>query len=363
MSLKRNQRIIIAAVLLLFLGTFIYLLRGPLTPVFIALFLAYLFDPIIDKMESWKINRSVSILLLAAVSFIVIGVLLFLLLFQLQRELVELFDNLPAYLSTAQQKLAPLIKEHLGYELPHNMEELMGRLKSQLKQLEPANLTPVSDAITSIFSSTLAFFGWLVGILVVPVFLFYFLRDWDFMKYKVLEYVPVPYHEFVTDKAIKVNEALGAFIRGQLTICLVLGVLYTAGLLIVGVDMAVLIGMGSGLLFIVPYFGTIVGIIAGTIMALLEFGIAWQVLAVWGVFAVIQVFEGNLLTPKIMGDRVGISPVIVIIALLTGAELLGFLGILIAVPTAAVLKVFVSDALERYRNTEFFQGDAEQESE
>lgn len=363
MSTKRNQRIIIAALLLLLLAAFLYLLRKPLTPVFIALFLAYLFDPLIDKMESWKINRTVSIFILAAFGVVVIGGVLFFLLFQAQRELVELFNNLPGYLSTVQEKLSPLAKEYLGIDLPHNMQELLDKAKSEIEKLEPANLKPVSTAAAGIFSSTLALFGWLVSILVVPVFLFYFLRDWDTMKYEILEYVPLPYRDYVEDRALKVDEALGAFIRGQLTICFILGVLYTGGLLILGVDMAVLIGMGSGALFIVPYFGTIVGVIAATIMALLEFGMAWQVLGVWAVFGVIQVFEGNIMTPKIMGDRVGISPVIIIIALLIGAELLGFLGILVAVPTTAVLKVFMKDSMERYRSTEFFQGESREPEE
>ncbi|MFO8057319.1 MAG: AI-2E family transporter [bacterium] len=357
MNDKRNQRIVIAGVLLVLLGAFLYLLRGPLTPVFIALFLAYLFDPVIDRMESWRLNRTVSIFILAALIVVVLGGVLFFLLFQAQRELVELFNNLPGYLSTAQEKLAPLVKEYLGVELPANMEDFLGQLKSQFEELDPANLKPVSAVLTRIFSNTLAFFGWLVGILIIPVFLFYFLRDWDTLKYRILDYVPVPYQSYVKDKAFKVDEALGAFIRGQLTICFFLGVLYTGGLLLVGVDMAVLIGMGSGLLFIVPYLGTIIGVVVATIMGLLEFGIAWQILGVWGVYAVVQAMEGTLITPKIMGDRVGISPVIVIIALLIGAELLGFLGILVAVPAAAVLKVFITDGLERYRESEFFQGE------
>jgi predicted PurR-regulated permease PerM len=134
----------------------------------------------------------------------------------------------------------------------------------------------------------------------------------------------------------------------------VLGVLYSLGLMIVGIDLAVVIGMAAGALFIVPYLGTVIGVVAASVMAILKFGIGWQLVGVWAVFAIVQLFEGTLLTPKIMGDKVGLSPVVVIFALLVGSDLLGILGMLMAVPAAAVIKVFIDEGIDRYRNSEFF---------
>jgi len=331
-----------------------YILRGALTPVFVALILAYLLDPVIDKLEERRIPRSVAIFILAAVATVVLVVAGGFLVFQAQREISKVIDNMPGYLERAQSELAPLAREHLGVEIPETFTGVMDEAKAQLRDIDPASLRPVTEAIGNATSSTLNFLSSLIGLIIIPVFLYYFLRDWDTLKYQALDYVPPRWREYVKDKGIKVDEVLGAFLRGQLTVALILGVLYSAGLLTVGIDLAVVIGMLSGIAFIVPYLGTVLGVIAATIMALLEGGISWQILGAWGVFAVVQSIEGTIITPKIMGDKVGLSPVIVIISLLIGAELLGLLGMLVAVPSAAVLKVFVREWIDRYQSSEFF---------
>ena len=358
MERKKIFSVIVFITIAALLATLIYALREPLTPVFLALFFAYLFDPVVDKMVSWKINRVAAIFILAVGLVIVVGLVGTFLVFKLQRELVSLYQSFPEYLEKIQSTLVPLAQEYLGIEIPTTIDEIMNELSVQVKQADLAALKPVSAVIGKATHSTLSTLGWALGFLIIPVFLFYFLRDWDRMKADAIEYVPFKHRDYVREKAFQVDDALGGFLRGQLTVVAVLAVLYSIGLVIVGIDFAVLIGVSSGILFIVPYLGTMVGIVAGTVMALLEFGLGWQVLGVWGVFAVIQLFEGNLMTPHIMGEKVGLSPVIVILSLLIGADLLGLLGMILAVPFAAVLKVFVREGIESYRNSNLYMAGA-----
>lgn len=361
MDSKRMRRAAIGLAIAAVVIGLLYLLRNALVPVFAAMVLAYLLDPLIDRLEARKINRSAAILMLAGVVTVAAVFLGGFLLVQAQRELVEVFHNLPGYIERVQGRMGPFMSEHLGVELPESFEGAVTEVKNQVKSLDPSALKPVTTVLGRITSSTVAFVSWMVGLFIIPVFLFYFLRDWDLMKVAAADYVPVPHREYVIDKARKIDEILGAFMRGQLTICLVLGVLYSLGLLAVGIDLAVVIGMFAGLAFIVPYLGTILGVAAASVMALLEHGLSWHLLAAWGVFGGVQIFEGTILTPRVMGEKVGLSPVIVIIALLVGADFLGLLGMLVAVPAAAVAKVFFEDAVERYRNSEFFLGDSKED--
>ncbi len=363
MDSKRIWRIAGIAAFLTVVIFLVFSLRNSLTPVFIAVFLAYLLDPVVDRLEERKINRSLGILMLAGLVIVSIVVIGGFLIIQAQRELVELHHNFPGYIERvqtgvqkAQEYAGPLAKEKLGVEIPANADEWILELKNHLGELNPAALKPVTSILGKASSSTLAFVAWLLGLIIIPVFLFYFLRDWDTLKMEVAEYLPRDYREYIVDKVTQIDEILGAFIRGQLTICTVLGVLYSIGLLIIGVDMAVVIGMLAGLGFIVPYLGTVIGVGAALIMVLLEHGISWQIIGVVAVFGGVQLFEGIVLTPKVMGDKVGLSPVVVIFSLLAGAELLGLTGMIIAVPCAAVIKVFIDEGFETYKASDFFLG-------
>jgi len=354
MESKKIWRITIVIVIILAIIGLLYLLRHALAPVLVAMFLAYLLDPIVARIESKKINRSVAIFILAFLVVIILGGALTILIIQAQRELVDLYNNFPGYLARVQDKVNPLVKEYLGREVPGTFQELFNELKSQISKIDPSSLKPVSKFLVGLTSKTFALLGWLIGLFVIPIFLFYFLRDFKRFKSTVLEYIPPGYRAYFLEKIQQIDDVLSAFIRGQLTVCLILGIFYSIGLMIVGVDLAVVIGMLSGLAFIVPYFGTALGIVLASIMSLLEHGISWQILGAWAVFAVVQFFESYFITPRIVGKKVGLKPVFVILAVLIGADLFGFVGILLAVPTTAVLKVFLKDGMERYKKSAFF---------
>ena len=350
----RIERVAIVVLLLGAIFGLLYTFRNALIPVFVALFLAYILDPVVNTLEGRRIHREGAIFILALVSLIVLGLFVAFLLYEVQKEVVALYHALPGYLAALQARHGPLIKRYLGVGIPRSLDEIFTQLKLSAGKIDPATLKPLTNFLTRLTTKTVALLGWLFAMVLTPVFLFYFLRDWDEMKQKAVDYIPVAYRDYLVQKFRQIDEVLSGFIRGQLTVCLILGILYSIGLSIVDINLAVVIGMLSGMAYIVPYLGTAVGVVAASIMSLLQYGLSWQMFGAWLVFGVVQALEGSIITPRIMGKKVGLHPVVVIIAVLIGADLLGFLGILVAVPTAAVLNVFIQDALHRYQDSDFF---------
>lgn len=353
-KILRIERVVIVALLLGAVFGLLYAFRNALIPVFVALFLAYVLDPVVNTLEGRRIHREAAIFILALVSLIVVGLFVGFLLYEAQKEVVAVYHALPGYLTALQARHGTLIKRYLGVGIPHSLDEIFTQLKLVLGNIDPAKLKPLTNFLTQLTSKTVAFFGWLFAMVLIPVFLFYFLRDWDELKLKAVANIPLAYRDYLVQKFRQIDDVLSGFIRGQLTVCLILGILYSIGLSIVNINLAVVIGILSGAAYIVPYLGTAVGVVAASIMALLQYGLDWHLFGAWLVFAVVQALEGSIITPRIMGKRVGLHPVVVIIAVLIGADLLGFLGILVAVPTAAVLNVFIQDIIHRYQNSDFF---------
>jgi predicted PurR-regulated permease PerM len=353
-KILRIERVVIVALLLGAVFGLLYAFRNALIPVFVALFLAYVLDPVVNTLEGRRIHREAAIFILALVSLIVVGLFVGFLLYEAQKEVVAVYHALPGYLTALQARHGTLIKRYLGVGIPHSLDEIFTQLKLALGNIDPAKLKPLTNFLAQLTSKTVAFFGWLFAMVLIPVFLFYFLRDWDELKLKAVANIPLAYRDYLVQKFRQIDDVLSGFIRGQLTVCLILGILYSIGLSIVNINLAVVIGILSGAAYIVPYLGTAVGVVAASIMALLQYGLDWHLFGAWLVFAVVQALEGSIITPRIMGKRVGLHPVVVIIAVLIGADLLGFLGILVAVPTAAVLNVFIQDIIHRYQNSDFF---------
>jgi len=333
------------------LGLLLYLLRTVLTPVFIALALAYIIDPVIDRFESRRVPRTPAILIFLGILLVFFAALVFLLVPTVQKEMSSLVKNLPGYLNSVKEQVFPFVEESLGVRIPETFGEMVDTVTSGAGKLSPGLVKPFAGFAGKVLGNTAYFFLGLLNLILVPVFTFYFLRDFDSIKERVAGLIPLPYKDWMLERMRRVDNVLSSFIRGQLMVCATLAVLYSVGLWLVGVDLALVIGVSSGLLFIVPYLGTIVGVVAASVMALLEFQDVTHLLMVWGVFAVVQLVESYLLTPRIVGTQVGLSPVAVILALLIGGGLFGFIGILIAVPAAAALKIFATDFINFYRGS------------
>jgi predicted PurR-regulated permease PerM len=197
-----------------------------------------------------------------------------------------------------------------------------------------------------------------VGLLVIPILAYYLLVEFDRLVHRVGQWVPHRQRAYVIEKARNTDRLISGFLRGQLLVAGILGVLYAVGFGAIGIDLAIGVGLLAGVMALVPYLGNVVAVSVASLLCVLEFGFDWHLLAVLGWYAAVQNLEGFVLTPRIVGGSVGLHPAAVIVALLIGADLFGFLGLLIAVPVAAVVKVFVDELLEAYRSSALLQGNA-----
>lgn len=351
----------VGVVLLLGLGGWLlYVGLGDfLVVLLLSLITAYLLDPVIDRFETAGWNRGLAILVCLALFLSLVGVAVLLIVPYVVNEIGQLTGRLDQYVEQTADwvhRLQLWLTEKTGVPIDLGLSELIRRIPELAKGVPSDALDPVKAIVGWAFGSTLQVVNTIVQWSLYPIFVFFFLRDFDGIKAFVFELLPFRVRQIALDHYVEIDSKIAAFIRGQVLVAGVLAVLYSLGLLLfTDIDLALLIGVMAGLLFVVPYLGTILGIALGTLMALLKFGLSFQILQVWIVFAVIQAFEGAVLTPKIVGDSVGLHPVAVMVSLLVGASLFGIFGMLLAVPLAASLAVVGVTALGWYKRTAWFQ--------
>lgn len=327
---------------MVFGGGLLYLLSPVLTPFLVAAIFAYVGDPLVDQLERLKLSRTLSVTTVFLVLILLVLVLVLILAPMLERQFVLLGDKLPLYLETLQQKVVPILNRYLDID-PASLD--MASLKAMVREQWSGAAKGVFNLLSS---SGMTILAWGANLVLIPVVTFYMLRDWDILVERVHELIPRRYEPDVVRLAKASDEVLGAFLRGQVTVMLSLGVIYSVGLSLVGLELALLIGMLAGLVSFVPYLGTIVGIVVAGIAALMQFQEVLPLLYVGLVFGVGQMAEGMLLTPLLVGDKIGMHPVAVIFAVLAGGQLFGFFGILVALPVAAVVMVLLRYTHERY---------------
>jgi predicted PurR-regulated permease PerM len=332
----------------------LFVLKAALTPLAAAFVTAYLLDPLIDRLERLGLNRRGAILLVLAVLGVAIALLLLYGVPSLVRETLELAQRLPAYLERLVVEGVPAFEQRFGVELPTTLEALLDRLRGS----ESVLLARLADLLTGTLATLTGTVSAVVGALVVPILAYYLLADFDDLLRRSADWIPPRHRAYVVEKARTANRLISGFLRGQLTVAAVLGVLYAIGYSLIGIDLAIGVGIVGGALSLVPYLGGVVAVVASSVLCILEFGIDWHLAATLGWYVLVQSFEGFVLTPRIVGESVGLHPAVVIVALLIGGDLFGFLGLLVAVPLAAVAKVFVDEALELYRRSSFFGDDA-----
>lgn len=328
----------------------VYILGSTFTPFFVAAILAYLFDPIVNRLQRFKVPRTIAVGVVFVIIITLFTLLLFFIVPLIERQIMLLIDKLPAIISWA--------KSHIN-----QFFEKFGRFNLSDKAADASQngLKKASDfaakLMRTITMSGMAFVSAVTNILLVPVVLFYLLRDWHGVLAGVRDLIPRSALQTVTKLMKECNEVLSAFLRGQLLVMIALAILYSVGLSIVGLDLALLIGAISGLVSIVPYLGFIVGILAASIAALFQFQDAWYLIYVAIVFLVANGIEGSLLTPMLVGDKIGLHPVAVIFAVLAGGQLFGFVGILLALPVAAVVMVFIRHFVSHYKQSDAYSSD------
>jgi predicted PurR-regulated permease PerM len=342
--------------LLLFGGVLLYYSGATFLPVCVALVFAYLLNPLVGYLERRGVNRALSsiMVLFSIVLVAVLGSYLF--ITSIVHEIQNVQISLPDYANRLYGYIPLEVKSYLGIETPDKAYLQLNHLLDRVKGVSFDVVRETFDIFRKAVSSTLVFVLSILGYVVTPLYLYYFLKDLPRMRSGLADLVPDRYRCGLASRVAEIHEILSGFVRGQLTVCAILAVLYSVGLWFIGIDLAVVIGTLSGILFIVPYLGTLFGIVFSMTMALLKFHDLLHPLLCLGWFAVVQAIEGGVITPKIVGDKVGLHPVVIIIALLIGGQLFGILGMLLAVPATAILKVFFSSYLSWYRSSAYFTG-------
>ncbi len=350
MAVSESQRWFVLASLLL-AGWLFYLLAPVLTPFFIAALLAYLGDPLVDRLERLGLSRTLGVALVFLGMTLILALALLLLVPLLQTQVAQLIQVLPDYIAWISNNIVPWLEEKVG--ISHEQLNLAALSAWISEHWSTAGGVAV-NVLEYASRSGGMLLGWLANIVLIPVVGFYLLRDWDDFVAGIDHLLPRKLEPDIAHIAREADEMLAAFLRGQLTVMIALGVIYGVGLALIGLKFALLIGLLAGLVSFVPYLGFIVGVVVAGVAMLMQTHDIWQLLPVLAVFGVGQMIEGMLLTPLLVGDRIGLHPVAVIFAILAGGQLFGFVGVLLALPVAAVLAVIVRDLHRRYLDSELY---------
>ncbi len=339
-----------------------YELRRILIPLALAFIVAYIFNPLVDSLEKRKIPRALTIAALLVLILAVLAGSLLIVVPRLVRETSDLVQsvqqNFPAIQRELQDALVRFSNSHVAEKVTAGIEDALGALQDRIPQM----LQSMQKVLGSIVTGTFGVVGSIVNFLLFAVVSVYLLNDFNKVTAKAKQLIPLAHKEYVLGIMERIDANLRSFFRGQLITCTILAVLYAIGLSIVGVPFALLIAVVGGYGQVVPYLGTALAIAPAALLALIEFGDFVHPLAAVLVFAVGQTLEGFVITPKIMGESVGLHPVVIILAILVFGNLLGFLGVLLAVPLAAVLKVLLGEALARYKQSSLFSTRTDEDS-
>ncbi|WP_373188407.1 AI-2E family transporter [Halopseudomonas sp.] len=338
----------------------IYLLQPILPPFLIGILLAYLGDPAVGRLEARGVPRMAGVVVVFAGVTAVFAVLLLILIPLLINEIGILRERIPAMVTWFNQTALPWFESRLDVDVSSfRLESVTDTIRENLGKTGGM----VGMILQQATRSTMALLTWLVNLAMIPVVAFYLMRDWKEIMQRIRGLLPRQHEGLAVELVRDCDEVLSSFIRGQLLVMLCLGIIYSLGLWMLGLELALLIGMIAGLASIVPYLGFVVGVGAALIAAIFQYGDLFHLVAVVAVFGLGQVIESTVLVPLLVGDRIGLHPVAVIFAVLAGGQLFGFVGILLALPIAAVLMVLVRYMLRRYKDSSTYRDSDEEDRE
>jgi predicted PurR-regulated permease PerM len=325
-------------------GWVLYLLAPILTPFLVGALLSYLGNPAVSRLVRWHIPRLLAVVLVFLLFVLIVIVVLFFLIPALQTQIIAFTAKVPTYLDWLQHTALPRLQSQIGIDLGIDLAVLRQALIDHWRDVGQW----ARSFFVYITQSGLSVVGWVVNLLLIPVVTFYLLLDWDNLLARILELVPIRRRARVAKLARETDEVLGSFLRGQLSVMTALATLYAVGLTLVGLDLALPIGVLTGLLSFIPYLGFISGVTSALIAGYLQFHDVTMLVWIGVVFLTGQFLESLWLTPRLVGNRIGLHPVAVIFSVLAGGQLFGFTGVLLALPTAAVLKVWLRHIREFY---------------
>lgn len=309
--------------------------------------IAYLMDPLLRWGESRGVRRMIGFFSILGVLAIGATLMVLTVVPLLAREYEALSTNLPSYLETVRQRIWPYLERFELVDPVQPGEPPAAALSSLVGHLPPVSgdtlnkiLAAIGGTLLQGYSITLT----LINLFLLPFIAFYLAVDLPRIHRTMLDFVPGQYRPTVRKLAEEIDVYVSAFVRGQFTVCAILFVLYAIGLWVLGVELWFLLAIVAGFGNIVPYLGFLIGIVLASLMAIVTFGSWFAVVKVWTLFAVVQFLEGTFITPKVLGEKTGLSPLIVILAIFAGGQLFGLLGVFLAVPGAAVVKVLGAHA-------------------
>ncbi len=336
-------------------GLMVFLLRDMLLPFVVGMAVAYLADPFADKLEAWGLSRAMATTVITLIFFVVVIVAVLLIVPLVTGQVMGLVERAPGYMEKASDTVLPLIQDLIG-RLPADLEASgldMGQ--AAIKQYTNNLFEWLGSVATGLWSGGMVVLNLVSLLVITPVVSFYLLWEWDTIVAKVDGWLPRRHAGRIRGLIREIDAVLSGFVRGQVAVCSILGLFYAIALSLVGLEFGVVIGIASGVLSFIPFVGAIFGAVASVGIALIQFwpDFVW-IGAVAGIYLVGQVLEGYFLTPRLVGGRVGLHPVWVMFGLLAGGVLFGFVGILLAVPAAAVIGVLVRFLLGEYLASTFY---------
>lgn len=352
--MSRELRIMIWVAALIGTGFVLHLLSDVLLPFVVGMTLAYFFDPVADRLERLGMSRTIATSLIL-LGFFLTGAGIVVLIFPaLKDQITGAFKLVPTMVDQMQALITPLMQELRSDFTPETVDDL----KKAAGNYAGTAIKWLSELVANIWSGGLAVLNLLSLILITPLVAFYLLRDWDDIVTMIDGWLPREYADTIREQVRRIDDTLAGFVRGQASVCLVLAIVYAIGLSLVGLKAGLLIGIAAGALAVIPYIGAAVSFVIGVGLAIAQFQQDWvSILMVAAVFGVGQTLESYFLTPKLVGGRVGLSPIWIIFAMLAGGALFGLTGVLIALPVAAIAGVLVRFALEQYLDSELYHGD------
>ena len=354
MSQEKNKNLLLVSLAVtLAVCIVLYFSRRIVAPFFIAFALAYLMDPLVDRLASFKLSRTLSVLVLMLTFFFMAlgAVVLLVPIFSMQAE--NLAKNIPAYVGIFQEWFRPVLDLISGLD-PAKVEEFVNEGLSRFGELPMKALQFSSKfvwgSISNLFNIVLMF----ANLVIIPVVMFYLLRDFDSINQKLLALVPPRFQDKTKDIVSEIDQVLSSFVRGQLMVAGLMGVMYSIGLFLCDTPMSLSLGMMAGLVNLVPYLGLVFGFVPAALLTYVHTQELMPVLAVAGVFGVVQALEGMVITPRVVGENIGLHPVAVILAVLLGGELFGLAGMILGVPGVAVLNVLISRGIVQYKSSSLY---------
>lgn len=330
----------------------LYFLRGIYIPIFVSYFLAFLLNPVVKRAERRGFGRIGPIFIILIAVFGFVGLFFALMLPRVMGQVQDLFNKLPEIIDYLSIQFSPLSEQYLGYNVFSEWRDLVQKLIPQIG-------APAAGILESLLAGTVRAIHALITVSLVPILTFYFLKDFYRLNEKIMEFVPRRFLSDVREITRRISLVLGGLIRGQFLVCIILAAYYSVAFSALRLEMSLLLGVFSGFMNLVPFVGPLVSMLLTLALALLAGG-GWVVCAaIIGVFLVANLSESTILTPKIVGTQMGIGPLTIILALLAGGELLGFLGVLLALPFLALVKALGGFLLERYYDSSFYREEAQ----